>query len=235
MVLLNALVGLPKFVLVNDSFFPILNSKLNSQVISFTLDKGNLLFGLGLLLDLFMLGGGGGGNSSLSFMCELENVLSGGPLGKVSSSYGFFGSFLCFIGVELGSLGISSLLSLLGLDLALSLLGELWSSACALFIGRINIPLWLDLAVLGGILELFSGLVNLLFNTSECSFIFISMLLSFFFSLLINLGHLFSVVQFVLLSINLNISSNEIHADSNKGGVGSIRIVMGKSGGIGYI
>jgi len=74
-VLLNALVGLPKFMLVNNSLFPVLDSKLNLQVISFTLDERYLKFGLRLLLDLLLLSGGGLLDSLFSFLGKLEDVL----------------------------------------------------------------------------------------------------------------------------------------------------------------
>lgn len=133
-VLLDALVSLPELVLVNDGLFPVLNSKLNSKIVSLTLDERHLLVSLGLLLDLLVLGRGGVSNGLLGLLCEFKNVLGRCPLGKVGSGDCLLSGLLSLLSVKLGSLGISGLLGLLGLDLALVLLGQLLWGACALLI-----------------------------------------------------------------------------------------------------
>ena len=221
-VFLNALISLPEFMLVNNGFFPVLDSKFNSKIVSLTLIEGNLLLGFRLLYDLLVLSRGGISNSSLSFLCELKNVFGGGSLGKICSSDSFFGSFLCFISGELSSLGIGGFLSLLGLDLALIFLGELIWGTSAFLVRRILILSWFNLAILcissRWSFDFFNLSVDFRLNSSECSVIFFGLFVGFFLSFLINHSHFILMIKFVLLSINFNQGSDKIKILSNKCG-----------------
>lgn len=218
-VFLNALVSFPEFMLVNNGLFPVFDSKFNSKIISLTLIERNLLLGFRLLYDLLVLSSGGISNCSLSFLCKLKNILGGGSLGKICSSDSFFGSFLCFISGELGSLGISGFLSLLGLDLALVFLGELIWCTSAFFIRRILVFSWFNFTVLciSSRWSFINLSIDISLNSSESSVIFIGLFVGFFLSFLIDHSHFILMIKFVLLSINFNQGSNKIKILSNEG------------------